>query len=349
MIDCIFTIDYEIYGNGTGALHELVYEPAERLKEVFRRFDARFVTFVEVAELEKIEAAGSDPAIDRVTRQIRELYRDGFEIALHLHPQWSRARHDQGRWLLDYAEYNLCTLPRERIEHIVEESLRYLRYVVDDPGFTPLSFRAGGWLFQPTRTAAAVLTGRGIRIDSSVFKGGVQHNHSLDYRAALKNGSYWRFSQDVNEPDPNGPWIEIPVHTEMVPFWTMLTSKRVGLQKRSGHGGRSGRHRVNRLRDFMRPRYPLKFDFCRMTLPELTSMMGKLIREDRNTDLYRPVVAIGHTKDLIDLHTVESFLSFLQQNGVAVSTFEQVFPKLLQAPVNTDHTHRPIVERLQAM
>ena len=78
-------------------------------------------------------------------------------------------------------------------------------------------------------------------------------------------------------------------------------------------------------------------------------MMGKLIREDRNTDLYRPVVAIGHTKDLIDLHTVESFLSFLQQNGVAVSTFEQVFPKLLQAPVNTDHTQRPIVERLQAM
>ena len=28
MIECIFTIDYEIYGNGEGSLQQLVYEPA---------------------------------------------------------------------------------------------------------------------------------------------------------------------------------------------------------------------------------------------------------------------------------------------------------------------------------
>ena len=31
MIECIFTVDYEIYGNGTGALIDLVYEPAKQL------------------------------------------------------------------------------------------------------------------------------------------------------------------------------------------------------------------------------------------------------------------------------------------------------------------------------
>jgi len=30
MIDCIFTIDYEIYGNGEGSLRELVYEPTQK-------------------------------------------------------------------------------------------------------------------------------------------------------------------------------------------------------------------------------------------------------------------------------------------------------------------------------
>ena len=35
MIECIFTIDYEIYGNGQGLLRDQVYEPARKLKEVF--------------------------------------------------------------------------------------------------------------------------------------------------------------------------------------------------------------------------------------------------------------------------------------------------------------------------
>src|SRR5580700_12092016 len=127
MIDCIFTLDYEIYGNGMGALSDLVYEPARHLKDVFHKWGARFFNFVEVAEFEKIEACGTDAAIELVRKQVRELYREGFEIALHLHPQWCNARYRDGRWLLDSAEYNLCTLPRTRTVQIVERSLAYLR------------------------------------------------------------------------------------------------------------------------------------------------------------------------------------------------------------------------------
>ena len=63
MIHIIFTIDYEIFGNGEGSLRELVYEPAEKLMALFRKWNARFVVFVEVAELEVMEAEGTDPAI----------------------------------------------------------------------------------------------------------------------------------------------------------------------------------------------------------------------------------------------------------------------------------------------
>src|SRR6267142_2578118 len=47
MIECIFTLDYEIYGDGTGSLNELVYEPTERLRVVFEKRGVRFVSFVE--------------------------------------------------------------------------------------------------------------------------------------------------------------------------------------------------------------------------------------------------------------------------------------------------------------
>ncbi len=328
MIECVFTIDYEIYGNGLGSLKKLIHEPAKKLKNLFDRAEAKVVVFVEAAELEVIERAGTDSAINEVKRQVRDYYEQGHEIALHVHPQWYNAHFHEGTWELDYSEYNLCELPKTRIADIVDRSISYLRTVLAEPGFTPYSFRAGNWLFQPTATAANVLADHGIRIDSSVFKGGLQHQHNLDYRHASGNGYYWKFREDVNTVAPNGVLLEIPIYTRMVPFWKMVTGKRVGLQKKGPLGKRPLGQRLNRLRDLARFRHPLKFDFCRMTLHELTNMMDGVIREDQqDPTVVRPVVAIGHTKDLVDLSTIGSFLSYLQQRRISVSTLEDVYKR----------------------
>lgn len=328
MIECIFTIDYELYGNGEGSLKELVYEPAERLATIFRRRNTRFMPFVEVAELEMIEAKGTDTAIHPVKNQIREFHRDGFELGLHLHPQWYNARYDQGRWLLDKGEYNLCTLQRERIVEIVDRSISYLRDVLGSADFTPLSFRAGNWLFKPTQPVADVLAERGIKVDSSVFKGGLRHQHRLDYRRALRNGDWWAFSDQVDVPDPMGALLEIPIHTQMVPFWKMIKPKRVNPQHIGIGAGQSGRDMLYRLFDFLRYRHPLKLDFCCMTIDELTRMVDTVIRKDRlNPSIFRPVVAIGHTKELVDFETVESFLDYLTANGISVATFADVYQR----------------------
>jgi len=323
MIECIFTIDYEIYGNGQGSLRDLVYSPAASLVDVFNKWNSKFVAFVEVAELERIEEAGTDEAIADVRRQVASLYRDGFEIALHLHPQWYNAQWIDGNWSLDYSEYNLCTLTPQRIESIVTRSLGYLRDVLGTSNYTPRAFRAGNWLFQPSKTATAVLAKAGVKIDSSVFKGGLQSRHGLDYRPALKNSYFWRFQDDVNAPDPRGEMLEIPIYSRMVPFWKMMTTKRVALQRKSNLQRPNGYSKFKRLRDYLRPTYPLKFDFCRMTLDEAVGMLRKVLTEDRRTpNVYRPVVAIGHTKDLDDLATVDSLLAYLHAEKIKVATFE---------------------------
>jgi hypothetical protein len=160
MVEAIFTVDYEIYGNGAGALHELVYSPADRLRRIFEKWRVRLVNFVEVAELEKIDVFGADPAIDLVKRQIKELYCDGFELGLHLHPQWCNARYESGQWILDSSEYNLCTLPRMRISEIVQKSLAYLRDVVNAPRFAPLSLASVCSQIHNANFLAAALLGR---------------------------------------------------------------------------------------------------------------------------------------------------------------------------------------------
>ena len=335
MIQCIFTIDYEIYGNGQGSLKELVYDPAQGLKRIFDEAEAKFVVFVEAAELERIDTLCTDSAIADVKRQVKKFHEEGFEIALHLHPQWCNAQYRNSKWELDYTEYNLCTLSNERIAEIVSRSIAYLRKILDRPDFSPLSFRAGNWLLQPTAPLARELTKNGVKIDSSVFKGG--RRHKLDYRRAMENGSHWMFSDDVTIPDPHGQLLEIPIYTTMVPFWEMVTSKRLHLQHKSMLGGRTFRDRLSRCIDLMQFKHPLKFDFCRMTLDELIKVVETLLREDKlSPEVFKPIVAIGHTKDLVDFDTIESFLSYLRRKGISISTLEEAAKKcreiLLSAP-----------------
>src|SRR5437016_3841762 len=119
MIECIFTIDYEIYGNGEGSLRELVYEPTRQLTSIFKQWNSVFVVFAEAIEFGKIEEYRADDGAADVRAQLRELHEDGFEIGLHLHPWWFNARRERGSWKLEYTERNICALPVERIDAIV--------------------------------------------------------------------------------------------------------------------------------------------------------------------------------------------------------------------------------------
>ena len=128
----------------------------------------------------------------------------------------------------------------------------------------------------------------------------------------------------------------MPIHTEMVAPWKMRTPKRMAYTNRFGATDQNHRKKLNRLLDFMRFRYPLKLDFCRMTLDELTSMVNKVIEKDRlDPDSYKPLVAIGHSKDLTDFATIDAFLSFLREKKIEVCTFETIYPRLLQAKRQT--------------
>jgi peptidoglycan/xylan/chitin deacetylase (PgdA/CDA1 family) len=329
VIECIFTLDYEIYGNGQGSLRDVVLDPTQRLAEVFQEFDAPFVVFAEAVEFARIEEAQSDPDSARVRAQLRELRAAGSEIGLHLHPWWARARHEDGRWCLDWSERSICALQPERVEAIVSGAIRYLRESLNDPHFTPLSFRSGLWVMQPTSVIAQVLTRYGVEVDSSLFKGGRVRGLGLDYRPAMANGNSWRFSDDVNVPDPHGDLLEIPIHTQMVPFWRMLGGKRLKLHSKTRKTS-EGSPLPRDWRDFVRLRYPRKLDFCRMTFAEMREAITEVLEEEQERKERSPIVAIGHSKDFVDPDAVRFFLAFLQERGVAVTTFSRTLCPELQ-------------------
>jgi hypothetical protein len=328
MIEFVFTLNYELDAAARGRLAELAYAPAETLRAIFEKRGLRFVAFVEAVELETIRTLGTDPGIDLVEWQLRQLHQQGFEIGLHLHPEWCNGRFTDGCWRLDSNERNLCTLDRDRVTQIVDGSLAYLRHVLDQPRFTPLSFRARRGQFQPCQTAASVLGERGLKVDSSVFRDVVQSNPGLDDRPMSRSSHYWTFTSDASQEDPEGTWVEVPIHTHMAPFWTRIRHSRTVGSFRNGLGA-SARQKVKRLRDSFRLRYPRTLDFCRSPLQDLIAMTEAIVKQDRVTpERYRPIVAIGHTPDLTDSTAIDGFLSFLEGKGIAVVTFDTVYSRV---------------------
>lgn len=329
-IECVFTLDYEIYGNGEGSLRNLVLDPARELRDIFREFGAPFVAFPDALEFARMEEARCDSDTAAVRSQLRQLRAAGHEIGLHLHPWWANARYENGHWRMDWGERNICALEPDRVETIVSGAISYLRSALNDPRFTPRSFRSGLWIMQPSSVIADVLTRHGIQADSSVFKGGWVRDLGLDYRRAPGNGGFWRFAADVNVPDPRGTLWEIPIHTEMVPFWQMLGRKRLKLQSKVP-GIPHATPLPLRWIDFLRFRYPRKLDFCRMTFEEMREVIRGVLREEEaRGEGRRLVVAIGHSKDLVDCEAIRRLLGFLQQQAIAVTTFSRL---LCQEPM----------------
>jgi hypothetical protein len=325
MIKCVFTLDYEIYGNGVGSLSDLVLDPTQRLAELFLKFDMPFVVFPEALEFARIEEVHSDPDAASIRAQLRELRGAGHEMALHIHPWWAKAQFEDGHWRMDWTERNICALELDRIEAIISDAIGYLRDALNDPCFLPFSFRSGLWAMQPTATIAKALVRQGICVDSSVFKGGRIYGLNLDYRPALRNGGSWRFSNDVSIPDACGKLLEIPIYTQMVPFWKMLGGKRLKLHRKVPSAP-DGAPLTRRWHDYFRFRYPRKFDFCRMTFAGMRQVIDQAFSEGQTGQGESQIlVAIGHTKDLVDFDTVEKLLSYLKNKSIRVTTLEQIY------------------------
>jgi hypothetical protein len=329
MIEFVFTVDYEIFGNGEGSLENLVLEPAERLRAAFDWRGARFVVFPDIIEFERMEAAGADPAISRVRAQLRDLYRKGYEIGLHIHPWWQDARLEKGRWVLDASRYNLCAQEPESVGRLLDLAIGHLRDLLADPAFTPVSFRAGHLLFQPTQPLAGALAARGLKIDSSVYPGGLWRRQGQDYRAAPRGARSWRFTDDVTQPEPAGILTEIPIYTRLVPVWRFFTGRRLGQQAAGLGARRLGRRIFARLRDAARVLYPVKFDVGQMDGEDIERMMRHILDEDRKDPSdFHPVVAILHTKDRAEGRLVDGLLDELAERRIPVSTLCEVLGRI---------------------
>jgi hypothetical protein len=348
MFHIVITVDYELRAGGSGDVRRLMIEPTAKLLEACEEHGAKATIMLEVAELWAFEKAanagykeslGYDPVV-LIRQQLADAVRRGHDVQLQVHPQWVRARWESSRWNLDYAHYQLTDFDDAEMVSILRRGKEDLENLLRPycPDYRCQGFRAGHWNTQPSHRFLAALREAGLTSDTSVFKWGHAANAAttFDYRLACSNVLAW-YSRldDINQSTSEPTILEVPIATELVRCYRMLTPRRirhglrflredreivVAVRQAKGPNGYSG-VAAKKLSQIFR-RYPRKLDFCKLTGREMISSIETLMNQckDYPSSLAIPLVMIGHSKEFDEAGDLSN----------ALGTIARKFPRTVQ-------------------
>lgn len=337
MLKAIFTLDYEIHGNGDGCPFDLMVEPTGRLLRLFDEYGAKLTIMAEVAEILRFKEHAAKVGRDEfhaeaIELQLQDAIRRGHDVQLHLHSSYFRARCEGGRWTQDWSEYDFATLDADRMDWMVKQGKNYLEALLRpvDPQYRCEVFRAANWSVSPSANVVETLSSNGIRIDTSVFKYGRRSGLvRFDYSAAASELVPWRVrADDICMQDDDGRLWEFPIYSESRNVAAFATPQRLyraivgrlhpvstkvpsqssepqdaAMDRPAGMGGIFGRH-------------AWKADFNQCSGRQLVSAIERAHLRFAPASEMLPFVLIGHPKlfSRINEWSLRPFLRYVRRH-----------------------------------
>ena len=183
--------DWELSGNGSGDVHRLQFEPLRRLVSIYDRLGIRGSFNAEVMQQLTFRQHQNEHEELRTWANewddvVRETFRNGHDIQLHIHPQWQNAEYIDGRWNLT-SDWSILNYSRDAAHQMLVRGKEYLENLLKDikPSYRCVSFRSGAWCIAPSPHMLELLVNLGIVFDMSIVAG-VKYdtrNIKLDYTA----------------------------------------------------------------------------------------------------------------------------------------------------------------------
>jgi hypothetical protein len=369
MYEVIFTSDYEIHGSGMGSPRDLVVEPTTRMLAELDRVGAKLTIMADAAEILKFKAYAEEHGDDRfafgaIAEQLREAVRTGHDVQLHVHSSYFNATWNDrdGRWAQDYGEYDLASLPYERLREMIGAGRRLLEETcrAAKPDYECFAFRAANWSMHPSPNIVRALVDEGFRIDTSVWKHGRWDDLvRFDYTHAHSDLVPWPVDErDVCKRDPDGELFEFPIYTERRPLHSFLTLNRVYrvLAQRlnalpsvddvpradvASEGAASQRRKKTLagavLAKASMPfrKHPWKMDFNQCTGRQLVDGLRRVERRYGHPETPLPLVLIGHSKTFTrhNQRVLRPFLEYVAErpDRFRFGTFDRFDPERYRA------------------
>jgi peptidoglycan/xylan/chitin deacetylase (PgdA/CDA1 family) len=347
-LDLVLTYDYELFGDGSGDVFRHMVNPTQKLLDICERYNIKMTVFFEVIEYLKIKnewdkgntmGYSQNPAA-AIHRQIQEVLRAGHDVQLHLHPQWIDAVYRNG-WQVDIGRWRLTgsgdELPdSDRSTSVVRHGKSALEDILQpiDPQYHCRALRMGGFNIQPSGDILRAMRRSGLRLDSSVFPGGVADTllDRYDYRDISEREPYWFVNgSDVLQISRNKyrrTVIECPVFAlpSTSVFKYGFRRLRVKWQNRD-YATNQARYKVpGKIFSWIRylfTKEAVQWDYCLLGYRQLRKYhrRAERIRKESGRELH-PFVLVGHSKDFMYPRAFEKFLEFTAAPGSRYRTMK---------------------------
>lgn len=344
-IHLAFVDDWELSGNGSGDVEALQFRPLRELVGIYNAHGIRGSFNAEVMQqlafrTQQDEHPELRALADEWDETVRETFRQGHDIQLHIHPQWRGAQYANGEWRLT-ADWSILNYDPEEAYQMLSAGKEYLERLLCavDPAYRCVSFRSGSWCIAPSPHMLELLVKLGIIFDMSIV-GGVRYetrNINLDYTNCEEDFlPYYPVMTDARRvSDQPEPIICIPTNHfygsrrqvfkhHFSKAWEQVRRRiapRPEAQKSSrsveayGHEWAQARHASPLARIYEKGLVPylkgkhLISDIAQLDDALLREMLASIRRRARLSGLAEvPVILENHTKDIQDFSHIERFI-----------------------------------------
>lgn len=348
MFHVIFTLDYEIHGNGQGSPRDLMIRPTWDLLNQFNKYGAKLTILADVAEILKFreyyeEHGQDDYHYGEIVRQLKHAVVTGHDVQLHFHSSYVEAEYTHNHWKQNWEEFDLASLPYSRICDLINMGKKFLEEVLVPvkADYACYVFRAVNWSMQPSKNIVRALIENGLTIDTSVFKYGRRTGRvNFDYTHVPSDLVPWRVSElDICQRDPDGKLHEVPIYAERRPIIAFLSLNRLYrvLQTCShrhrpnamdGNGEARSGSKLATLADLLLQKHAWKADFNQCSGYQLINALKRAEQTYQDAKIDFPFVLIGHSKSFTRLNELSlgPFLRFVASHPerFAFATFANI-------------------------
>ena len=223
------TDDWELRGNGSGDMAKIQFAPMGELLRIFEKYNARTTFNVEVMQqLTFRKLQGEHAELGRLAdawdEHVRAAYLCGQDIQLHIHPQWSKAEYEDGKWRLR-GDWSLPNYDQNTASSMLAESKAYIENLLQplDASYRCVSFRSGSSSVAPSAFALTVLAELGIVFDMSIIGGYRVNTRNLQVDYTNCEESFLPFYPRMNDARKVSPKPEAIV---CVPIFSFNLSRQ---------------------------------------------------------------------------------------------------------------------------
>ena len=343
-IHLALTDDWELRGNGSGDVAQIQFRPMRELRRIYESCGVRSTFNVEVMQqltFRKLQDKHCElkALADAWDDHVREAFRHGQDIQLHVHPQWSEARYERGSWILS-GDWALPNYDQDRAYQMLAESKKYLEEILRplDPAYKCVAFRAGASVIAPSKFALHVLSSLGIVFDMSIV-GGLRvntRNLQIDYWDCEESflPFYPRMEDARRVSYKKEPIICVPIFhftlSRRQAFKQTLSKALRVAGRKSARGAKGSGDKTDytneewaevgrsstlaRVYDkAIRPSLVGKYmvaDISQLDYAGLLEMIAAIRARARATELSRvPVILTNHSKYIRDFYGIERFIT----------------------------------------